>query len=406
MAKRIHPITVPKWGIEMQEGTITEWRAEVGDAIDKDQELVDIETDKIVNTLESPASGVLRRQLVETGETLKVGELLGILAPADVSDEDIDGFISAFVPADASFGVGDSFEATPAAEQPAPEPNESAPDASEVEPGGASKASPVARRLAEKLGVDLSRVKGTGRNGRISTEDVEAAASNAATADVKPPGAGGPAGTPLSSRALTQARRMTESKQTIPHFYLVRDLDMSNAVAQQRSSGLPLTAIIVQAMVKALKAEPSVNHHFRDNRLLTREPIGINVAVDTSEGLVAPLLDELDTLEAAEIATRLKALAARARERSLNAEDLKPGGITLSNLGMFGISGFSAIINPPQVAILATGAVRPMQLEVDGPMVPSMSATLSCDHRAIDGATGARFLAALQASLNEHGTSG
>ncbi|MEJ8567364.1 dihydrolipoamide acetyltransferase family protein [Elongatibacter sediminis] len=392
MAERIYPVTVPKWGIEMQEGTITEWRVAQGEPVEKDQELVDIETDKIVNTLEAPVSGILRRCLVPDGETLNVGALLGVIADATASDEEIDAFIESFVPADASFGVGGDDEPA-VAKEPAPRPKSPDP----VPAAGPARISPVARRLAEKLGVDLSGVTGTGRNGRISREDVEAAAKARPSA----PGtaSGRTAGTPLSGRARSQARRMVEAKQTVPHFYLSRELDMSRAVQRQSDEKLPLTALILEAMVRAMQAEPAINAHFSEDRILVPEHIGINIAVDTPDGLVAPLLPALDGLAADRIAEPLAALAARARDRKLEAADLEPGGTTLSNLGMFGITAFSAIITPPQVAILAVGAVRPVLLSADAAAVPAMNATLSCDHRVLDGATGARFLAALNEAL-------
>ena len=258
------------------------------------------------------------------------------------------------------------------------------------------KASPVAKRLALKLGVDLNTVTGTGRNGRISTEDVERAAAEGAQ------DGGGAADTleavPLNSRALAAARRLVDSKQSIPHFYLQRDLDMRAAIAAKDRDGVPVTALLLKALAAALQAQPQVNAHLVDDALHPQAGAGINVAVDTPEGLVAPLLPGVDALAVADVATSLKALAQCARDKALSADDLAPGGITLSNLGMFGITEFTAIINPPQVAILAVGTLRPLDLG-DGP-VPAMTATLSCDHRAIDGAEGARFLAALQEALD------
>jgi pyruvate dehydrogenase E2 component (dihydrolipoamide acetyltransferase) len=200
---------------------------------------------------------------------------------------------------------------------------------------------------------------------------------------------------------MAQARRMTESKQTVPHFYLSRDIDMTAAVALQKSSGLPLTAIIVRALVKALQAEPAVNMHFQKDALQKPAEIGINIAIDTEEGLVAPLLGNLEKLGLDETAANLKSLAQRARDRKLEKPDLQAGSMTLSNLGMFGIHSFSAIINPPQVAILAVGSIRPLQLKMEAGAVPAMTATLSCDHRALDGATGARFLQAVQVAIAE-----
>jgi pyruvate dehydrogenase E2 component (dihydrolipoamide acetyltransferase) len=397
----IYPITVPKWGIEMQEGTITGWLREVGVAVEKGDELVDIETDKIVNTMEAPTSGTLRRTLVGEGETLKVGELLGIIAPVEVPEEAIDAFIAAFVPADASFGVGDELgdlpKPTPAA-PPAPESTTGNPASTGV------SVSPIARRLAEQLGVDLGTVTPSGPGGRISKEDVERAAAR--LKGVEPPASSPtvatmPAAIRLSGRGMAQARRMTESKQTIPHFYLSRELDMRAVLDAQKLLDVPLTSLIVQAVVRAIQQQPTINVHFLQDSLQPQAHISINIAVDTPDGLVAPLLRDIVDADAARIAQKLRQLAERARVRDLQADDLQPGSLTLSNLGMFGITQFSAIINPPQVAMLAVGAVRPVWMEMGGPMIPAMNATLSCDHRALDGAAGARFLQTLQKVLME-----
>lgn len=402
--KGIYPVTVPKWGIEMQEGTITGWLVELGERVEKGKDLVDIETDKIVNTMESPATGILCRQLVGEGDTLKVGELLGVIATAEADEASIDAFVESFVPADASFGVGDDFpETPPASEEKSPEPAPGKPSDS----GSNEQAvavSPIARRLAEQLGVDLSKIKPSGRGGRISKEDVEqAAAQHAADAPKTDPEtrAAEPKVTALSGRALTQARRMVEAKQNIPHFYLGREMDMRAALDAQQLLDVPLTSLIVQAVVRAIVDQPVMNAHFVNDGIHQLSSIGINIAIDTPDGLVAPLLPDLANSDAAEIAVKLKTLAERARARELKAEDLQPGSMTLSNLGMFGISQFSAIINPPQTSILAVGVVRPILMEMDGPMIPAMNATLSCDHRALDGAAGARFLQALQKSLLE-----
>jgi pyruvate dehydrogenase E2 component (dihydrolipoamide acetyltransferase) len=400
----IYPVTVPKWGIEMQEGTITGWLVELGETIEKGKDLVDIETDKIVNTMESPATGILRRQLVGEGDTLKVGELLGVIATTEMDDARIDAFVESFVPADASFGVGEDFPETPvASEQKSAEPATAATGDSHSS-DQAVAVSPIARRLAEQLGVDLSKIKPSGRGGRISKEDVEQAAAQQAAGTQKSDSdypATEPKVTRLSGRALTQARRMVEAKQNIPHFYLGREMDMRAALDAQQLLDVPLTSLIVQAVVRAIGAQPAMNAHFINDGIHHLSSIGINIAIDTPDGLVAPLLPDLADSDAVQIAEKLKTLAERARARELKAEDLQPGSMTLSNLGMFGISQFSAIINPPQTSILAVGVVRPILMEMDGPMIPAMNATLSCDHRALDGAAGARFLQALQKSLLE-----
>jgi pyruvate dehydrogenase E2 component (dihydrolipoamide acetyltransferase) len=202
----------------------------------------------------------------------------------------------------------------------------------------------------------------------------------------------------LSSRELTAARRLVASKQEIPHFYLQRDLDMRAALTAKDREGVPLTALLLKAVAAALGARPRVNAHLDGAQRVPQSGASLNVAVDTPEGLVAPLLAGVDQASVGDVSERLKALAERARNRQLSADDLAPGGITVSNLGMFGITEFTAIINPPQVAILAVGRLRPLDLGEGA--IPAVTATLSCDHRAVDGAEGARFLEALQEALD------
>ena len=375
MADKLYPLTVPKWGIEMQEGTITAWQVTTGTAVTKGQELIDIETDKIVNTLEAPMDGTVVRTLVEEGETLKVGELLGVLATADASDEEIDNFIRDFVPADASFGMeGDEESATPTGD------DTPAPDAAEAAPDGPVRASPVAKRLAKKLGIDLSTIKGSGRNGRISAEDVEAAAAAQGGGD-EPAEAGG---IPFTSRRKTIARRLVAAKQEIPHYYLTRSIDAVHALSL-KADGHSLNAVIMKAVADALEAHPNVNVHVVDEQVIPQSGVHINMAVDTEQGLSAPLIRSVDMLAMDALGTETAKVAEKARSNQLEARDLESGGFTVSNLGALGIETFTAIINPPQAAILAVGAVTEGRMKV----------TLSADHRVIDGADGARFLKTL-----------
>jgi pyruvate dehydrogenase E2 component (dihydrolipoamide acetyltransferase) len=372
VADNLYPITVPKWGIEMQEGTITGWQVAVGAEVSKGDELIDIETDKIVNTMEAPVSGVVCRQLVEEGETLKVGELLGVIATGETEDADIDSFVRDFVPADASFGIDDD---APTQDVPVLAGETAAP--SEI------KVSPVARRLAEKLGVDLTQVKGTGRNGRISKEDVEAAAGGGDTSqDV----------VPMSSRRQTIARRLTAAKQDIPHYYLTRSIAAEHMLAK-KTDEVSLNALLLKGVAEAMAEHPGVNCHVLDEGISQRSTIDINMAVDTDQGLSAPLLSNVDQVSLADLTAAAAALATKARDNKLAAEDLEPGGFTVSNLGALGIESFTAIINPPQAAILAVGTIT------DG----HMKVTMSADHRVIDGADGARFLQTLADKLQTVG---
>ena len=389
MADALYPITVPKWGIEMQEGTITAWQVAPGAVVAKGDELIDIETDKIVNSVEAPVSGTVCRQLVGEGETLKVGELLGVIATGDASETDIDAFVAAFTPADASFGIGDSDDAPVSAA--ASEPSELS------EPSATVRVSPVARRLAKQLGIDLATLTGSGRHGRISRQDVERAA---AARGPSAPRQDSVAATPLTGRRQTIARRLAAAKRDIPHYYVTRRIDMQAALAAKRE-GVSVNAIIMHAVAKAMEAEPLLNSHLSDAGLIARDAVDLNMAVDTAQGLVAPLLRDVRamTLEALTAASR--DLATRARSNALDKADLEIGGFTVSNLGMLGVDAFTAIITPPQTGILAVGTVTETPVAANGEIAlrPQLTVTLSADHRVVDGADAARFLASLADAL-------
>lgn len=383
----IHALTVPKWGIEMQEGTITGWRVAENVAVEKGAELLDIETDKIVNTLEAPCAGVLRRQIAREGETLKVGALLGVIAGAGVADADIDAFIAAFRPADATFAFGDDAAPAPAATGSA------APT-----PVATAGASPAAVRRARELGVDISRVTGTGRGGRISTDDVERFARDQ--------GVAAPAGgdvafetVPFSATRRTIARRLVEAKQQIPHFYLGADITMDAALAHRRElaqcgTSVSVNDLILHAAAQTLRAVPDCNIHVVGDEVRRFRDVNLAFAVATDGGLMTPVLYRADTLPLAALAQMARDLGLRARAGTLTREQVANGTFTVSNLGMYGVVDFTAVINPPQGAILAVGAVRPVVV-ADGAGTRTaqiMKVTLSCDHRAIDGALGAAWL--------------
>jgi pyruvate dehydrogenase E2 component (dihydrolipoamide acetyltransferase) len=406
MSQRIFPITMPKWGIEMQQGTITEWHAVPGGALAKGAPLLDVETEKIVNSVEAPVAGTLRKIVAETGSTESVGALIAVFADASVPDAEIDAFIAGFKPADASFDHADA----PAAPTAAPAAVDAAAD-------GEARISPIARRIAERLGVDITQVKGTGRNGRVSKEDVEAyAASIGVQADGTPAAApaAGSAAAPgdgvvrekMTSMRATIARRLLESKQGIPHYRLAADVDLTALLARRaalRAAGTEVSVndLLVRACALTLVKHPAVNAQLQGDEVHKFPHADIAVAVATDGGLVTPIVRSADTKSAAQIGAETGDLATRARSGKLTREEITGGTFTLSNLGMFGIDRFDAIINPPQVAILAVGAGADRVIARGGSVVVAKVATLtlSCDHRVVDGAIGAQFLHALRQTI-------
>jgi pyruvate dehydrogenase E2 component (dihydrolipoamide acetyltransferase) len=406
MSQRIFPITMPKWGIEMQQGTITEWHAVPGGALAKGAPLLDVETEKIVNSVEAPVAGTLRKIVAETGSTESVGALIAVFADASVPDAEIDAFIAGFKPADASFDHADA----PAAPTAAPAAVDAAAD-------GEARISPIARRIAERLGVDITQVKGTGRNGRVSKEDVEAyAASIGVQADGTPAAApaAGSAAAPgdgvvrekMTSMRATIARRLLESKQGIPHYRLAADVDLTALLARRaalRAAGTEVSVndLLVRACALTLVKHPAVNAQLQGDEVHKFPHADIAVAVATDGGLVTPIVRSADTKSAAQIGAETGDLATRARSGKLTREEITGGTFTLSNLGMFGIDRFDAIINPPQVAILAVGAGADRVIARGGSVVVAKVATLtlSCDHRVVDGAIGAQFLQALRQTI-------
>jgi len=400
----IIPIAVPKWGIEMVEGTVNCWLKQAGDAIRKGEELLEIESDKIVNVWEAPVDGVLRRCLVAAGEARPVGSLLGIIASADVDDAVIDDYIAHFGIAtrsgDATAPAAESF-ASPASESP-----------SNPESDVNRRTNPVVRRLAEELGVDLEAVSGTGRNGRITQEDVRAAAQQRdASEETRGAGAAPYEVIPLSTTRKTIARRLTKAKQDIPHYYLGVEWPLDGLLAHRArlnrtgDTKVSVNDLLVYCVGRALMKVPRVNVNVVGDTIHQFTTANVAVAVATDEALYPVTLRHVETLSAAEIATAISAAAERARSGTLTTADLSDASFTVSNLGMFGIDRFTAIINPPMGAILALGAARERVVADKGEIKVAtvMDATLSCDHRAIDGALGAAFLAALRTEIDSLG---
>jgi pyruvate dehydrogenase E2 component (dihydrolipoamide acetyltransferase) len=385
----IYPIAVPKWGIEMVEGTITSWNKSEGDAIAKGDEVFEMESDKIVNVWDSPVDGILRRVLVAEGDAHPVGALLGVIAAASVADSDIDAFIAQHSGSPTE-SVVEADTAQPAAQQT-------------VQTGDAyTRSSPSVRRLADELGVDLGTVTGSGRRGRITDEDVKAAAGGNSSA------AEGVEVIPLSATRKTIARRLTEAKQTIPHFYLTAEYELDGLLSHRAAlneSGevkVSVNDLIVWCVAQALIKEPRVNVNLVGDDIHQFSAANVSVAIATEDGLYPATVYSADSKSPAEIAAATADLANKAQTGKLTKEDISGGSFTVSNLGMYGVTQFTAIVNPPMGAILALGKAKQQAVVSDGEqrIATVLSATLSCDHRVIDGAVGAQFLAVLGETIS------
>jgi len=410
-------ILMPRLSDTMEEGVVSSWHKKPGDKVSVGDALVDIETDKALMEYEAYEDGVLGEILVDEGGSAAIGTPIAVLVT--------DGAAPAPRPAAAA-------PAAVAAE--APEANgtaartEPAPPVPETTGGnGRSRppSSPLARRIARESGVDLTSVTGSGPGGRIVRADVEAAALDAAVLDAAPPApapqaapvparqpaAGAVAADdedteriPLSRIRKVTARRLAESMRTAPHFYLTRVVDVEELLAFRATLNAALAPakvsvndLIVKACATALRANPVLNVSFTEENLLVHKRVHVGVAVALEEGLVVPVIRDADRKSVSAIGAETRELAGRAREQRLTPQEMSGGTFTVSNLGMFGVDAFTAVINPPEAAILAVGATRKDVVFADGEVIPRdrMTLTLSIDHRACDGATGAAFLGQL-----------
>lgn len=410
-------IHMPRLSDTMEEGVISTWVKKVGDKVASGDVLVEIETDKAVMEFEAYEDGFLVKQNFSEGDTVPIGEVIGFIADSpDAVPE------AAAAPA------------APATEAPKEEPKEeqaaAAPAPAADEPAGERpRTSPLARRLAKEYGLDITKIQGSGPKGRIVRADIEAAKDGAAAQEA--PAAPAPsAPAPAAQAAPTQddvrgseevktsnvrkviARRLTESKQTVPHFYLRRSIDAEALKAfrgqineQLSSTGVKVSFndLIVKACATALKLHPEVNTSWVNDTLVQHHRTNVGVAVAVDAGLVVPVLHDTDKATLSEISTRTRELAGKARDNKLKPQEMSGGTFSVSNLGMFGIDSFSAVINPPEAAILAVGAMRPEAVVVDGEVAVRnrIALELSVDHRAVDGAVGAAFLKELAEILEE-----
>ncbi|HET7572941.1 MAG TPA: dihydrolipoamide acetyltransferase family protein [Gaiellaceae bacterium] len=408
-------VILPRLGQGMESGTIVKWLKSEGERVEKGEPLFELDTDKVTQEVEAETSGVLLRIAVAEGE-VPVGETV-----AFIGEEGED------VPAASARGDAPAKAEAEPEPEPGPEREQAPEAAAESEPAqrddfraaisnGRVKASPLARRIARERGVDLRAVRGTGPDGRIVAEDVERAEAGAAPAAAPAPAA--PAGPPaevesrpLSNVRKTIARRLTQA-WTVPAFMLTVQIDMTRAnalVAGQRELHpdvrITLTDLLTKLSAQALMRHPDMNVQFAGDALLAFPSADVGIAVAAPAGLVVPVVRGAERLTIAQIAQVRADLVGRARDGKLRAEDLDGGTFTISNLGMYDVDQFVAVLNPPQASILAVGAARDTVVPRNGELeiVPLLTVTLTCDHRAVDGAVGAEFLKTLKAFLEDPG---
>jgi pyruvate dehydrogenase E2 component (dihydrolipoamide acetyltransferase) len=401
------PILMPSLSPTMKEGKIIRWMKKPGDKVSSGEALAEVETDKSNLEIEAYDDGTLARIVVEAGQMATVGAPIAFLAGK--------GGAKAAAAAPAPQAAAAPAPA-PKAAAPASQPAARREQATPSTPGGRLRASPLARRMAQDRGLDLSNIRGSGPLGRIVKRDIEAALSQApapAAAGRRAPAAAPgvraePKAVPVSSMRKVISQRMAEVKPGVPHFYLSVDVEMDAAMkireeAKALESKVSVNDIIVKAAAMALRRYPKMNVSLQGDSILHFDTVDIGIAVAIEDGLITPVIRDADQKGLAAISAAARDMAERARKRALKPDEYTGGSLTVSNLGMYGIDSFIAVINPPQAAILAVGQVADKVVVRDGQMVVRklMTITLSGDHRVIDGAIGAEYLRELKALL-EH----
>jgi pyruvate dehydrogenase E2 component (dihydrolipoamide acetyltransferase) len=428
-------VMMPRLSDSMEEGTVLKWLVDVGGEVKRGEPLVEVETDKANMTYEADTDGVLIEVLAQEGETLPIGQAIARIGSADEAT------------GDRPQATGDTAQAEPASEEPEPEPDQPSEEEPAPEPqpsdtrhptpdtqsgNGRVKASPVARRMAREMGLELAGIEGSGPGGRIVKSDVEAAAQGGGTAvkerpadeqptpDTRPPtpdtqsAADGAKGT-VTTQELTRlqrtvSRRMAESKATAPEFQLNMEIDMSGCVelrARLKEVADPAPSfndMVVKACAAALREFPRVNGAYRDGQWELYSRINVGVAVAAQETLIVPTIFDAGQKSLGAIAADARALITKVRDGNITPPELSGGTFTVSNLGMYGIETFTAIINPPQAAILAVGALKKKAVVDDAGRIVArdmMGVTLICDHRILYGADGAEFLARVRQLLEQ-----
>lgn len=397
-------LTMPKWGLTMTEGTLVEWTIDEGTAFEVGQEIAEIETSKTVNILEAAVSGRLQRKIAQPGDTLPVGALIGVIADGNVSASAVEAFIENFSSSDPMASPQKEPEITSESERVS---------------RGAVNATPMAGRLARQLGVPLSECAATGARGRITEHDVRRAhelrAGGTPAQEPSPSADASVESTPYDKIPFTSLRkkigiRLQESKRQAPHFRLKVVVPVDSMLArlkqinaQSSRSDVTVNDFLIKASGTALVRNLNCNVQVFDDSLLRFKHADVSVAVALEDGVIAPIVRAADTKSINDIAAETKKLIEKAHTGKLETSDYVGGTFTVSNLGMYGVEEFDAIINPPQGAILATGAVRQAVIVKNGvsTIASTMTLTLACDHRVIDGVSAAGLLRTLGEILEE-----
>ncbi|MCZ4408089.1 pyruvate dehydrogenase complex dihydrolipoamide acetyltransferase [Cryomorphaceae bacterium 1068] len=405
-------VRMPKLSDTMEEGVVAEWHKKVGDEVKTGDVLAEIETDKATMEFESFQDGVLLHIGVETGDAAPVDSILAVLGE---KGENIDDLLKEASENGAEKSDSDSKEEE-SKEEDKPEPKaEDKSEAKEEKPeerapaatsnaDGRIKASPLARSMADEKGIDLSAVSGTGDGGRIVKRDIEdytPSAAKASSSSVAATGQESYSEEKVSQMRKAIARRLSESKFGAPHFYLTMEIDMENAMASRKAinaaiepAKISFNDMVIKASAAALKKNPKVNASWLGDKIRYNDHVHVGVAVAVDEGLLVPVIKFADSKPMAAINEEVKEMAGKARNKKLQPSEMEGNTFTISNLGMFGIEEFTAIINPPDACIMAVGTIVEKPVVKNGQIVVghTMKVTLSCDHRVVDGAVGSAFL--------------
>jgi pyruvate dehydrogenase E2 component (dihydrolipoamide acetyltransferase) len=413
-------ITMPKMSDTMQEGTISAWLKKVGDVVKSGEIIAEVETDKATMELESYEDGTLLYIGVQAGDSVPVD---GVIAVIGEKGADFEKLLKGLSSAPAPVPVEAKAEAPAApakAEAPAVSPVAAAPSAapavSAASEGDRVKASPLAKKIAEDKGFDIRQISGSGEGGRIVKRDIENFVPFAAPVAAAPAVAGAPAlgkesfrEEKVSQMRKVIAKRLAESKFGAPHFYLTMEINMDKAIEARKSMNeispvkISFNDLVIKASAAALRQHPKVNSSWLGDKIRYNDHIHIGMAVAVEEGLLVPVIRFADSLSLSQISNQAKTLGGKAKTKELQPKDWEGNTFTISNLGMFGIDEFTAIINPPDACILAVGGIKETVIVKDGQMKIGnlMKVTLSCDHRVVDGAVGSAFLLTLKGLLED-----